>query len=356
MRNAGLVMLMTYQDGCVYLGKGNRRASISDELVERIYHRLEKNIQDSTPALSEVGSIIKNVDVQGNLNCYRLDDKYYFFSGPDKVLRAYIEKATVSARSVKTKLSKQMLENIGRALRAAGTDVELSDQDGRIVVEYARAIHAVHKIVSKIIKDNTEALAWSCDAWGVTEDVKRRLLSIPSNELTSGNKWEYAYVIARCVMDTESDGVKIKNMEPARAADLLFERIWRALKSTEGWDDFISEKTSTYREEITAYIHETLSVNGTISGSSGSDLSDPYREYQRGGSGRICNLCNSGTLLRQDEMKLPITVSMLKFNFSNRIFAGKTKPDNIYACVPCGVELVLRQNGCEIPRGPVRIR
>ncbi|MBC7080257.1 MAG: type I-D CRISPR-associated protein Cas10d/Csc3 [Methanothrix sp.] len=350
LEESGLVMLMTYQDGCVYLGKGNRRASISDELVERIYHRLEKNIQDSTPALSEVGSIVKNVDVQGNLNCYRLDDKYYFFSGPDRVLRAYIEKATVSARSVKTKLSKQMLENIGRALRAADIDVELSDQDGRIVVEYARAIHAVHKIVSEIIKDNTEALAWSCDAWGVTEDVKRRLLSIPSGELTSGGKWEYAYAIARCVMDAESDGVKIKNMEPARAADILFERIWGALKSTEGWDAFISEKTSTYREEIAAYIHETLSVNGTISVSSGSDLSDPYREYQRGGSGRICNLCNSGTLLRQDEMKLPITVSMLKFNFSNRIFAGKTKPDNIYACVPCGVELVLRQNGCEISR------
>lgn len=352
LEESGLVMLMTYQDGCVYLGKGLHRASISDELIERIYHRLERNIQESTPALSEVGSIVKNVDVQGNVNCYRLDEKYYFFSGPQRVLRAYIEKATTSARSVKTRLSVQMLENIGRALRAAGLAPELSEQDGRIVVEYARAIHAVHKsFVSEIIKDNTEALAWSCDAWGIPADVKARLLSIPSGELTSGGKWEYAYAIARCVMDAEIDGVKIRNMEPALASDILFERIWHALKSTEGWDEFISEKTRTYREEITAYIQETLSVNGTIAGSGGSGLSDPYREYQKGGSGRICNLCNSGTLLKQDEMKLPITISRLKFNFSNRIFAGKTKPDNIYACVPCGVEMVLRQNGCGISRG-----
>ena len=44
--------------------------------------------------------------------------------------------------------------------------------------------------------------------------------------------------------------------------------------------------------------------------------------------------------------------SFLKFNFSNRVFLGKGKPDNIYTCIPCSVELVLRLNGFELPKGP----
>ena len=66
-------------------------------------------------------------------------------------------------------------------------------------------------------------------------------------------------------------------------------------------------------------------------------------------SGKTCNLCNRGTLLNKKEMEN--SNSFLSFNFTNRVFVGKSKPTNIYACVPCGVELALRMNGFVLTKG-----
>jgi CRISPR-associated protein Csc3 len=43
--------------------------------------------------------------------------------------------------------------------------------------------------------------------------------------------------------------------------------------------------------------------------------------------------------------------SFLSFNFTNRVFVGGAKPDNILTCIPCGVELALRKNGFNPPKG-----
>ncbi|OPY55300.1 MAG: hypothetical protein A4E49_00472 [Methanosaeta sp. PtaU1.Bin112] len=357
LKEQGLIMLMAYQDGCVYLGKGKQRAAISEELIERVYEALEKNIQVSTPALSSATSLVRKVDLQGNINCYRLSDEYYFFSGPRMMVRAYIEKALTFAQiPKKAELSDEMRTSIRRAMEAAQMDHTLSDREERMLVEYARMVNTVQKsFISKLIKNKEQALSKSCEIWGVPDDVKKSLLNVTdemARNLVSGGKWEYAYAIAQCVMDQERDGVKLKNLSPSIAADYIFERLWPGITNIEGWNDFISERTILYRRELIEYLHDTLSINGTISKIEESELSDSYQEYQKGGSGgRLCNLCNRGTMLSQDDMKKPKAVSFLEFNFSNRRFMGTTKPDNIYACVPCGVELVLRLNGFNLPKG-----
>ncbi len=54
LQEQGLIMLMAYQDGCVYLSKGMQKAEVSGESIEKVYNVLEKNIQSSrsgTPSL-----------------------------------------------------------------------------------------------------------------------------------------------------------------------------------------------------------------------------------------------------------------------------------------------------------------
>ena len=45
LQEQGLIMLMAYQDGCVYLGKGMHQVTISGDYIEIVYKVLEKNIQ-----------------------------------------------------------------------------------------------------------------------------------------------------------------------------------------------------------------------------------------------------------------------------------------------------------------------
>jgi CRISPR-associated protein Csc3 len=125
------------------------------------------------------------------------------------------------------------------------------------------------------------------------------------------------------------------------AVNYLVALVESGLSGMEEWSAYVSRKTDIYRMEFIEYLHETLSINGTISHFEESCLSDNFKEFMA--SGKDGNLCNRGTLLNKDQMKN--SNSFLSYNFTNRVFIGKTKPDNIYACIPCGVELVLRKNG-----------
>jgi len=350
LEEQGLIMLMAYQDGCVYLGKGMKRADISENLIDEVFHRLEKNILEAAPALPD------KMDLQGPQNCYRLSDEYFFFSGPEKMVRAFLEMGLTTARMKKSDLSKAMERNINRALNAASIEPEASD--ARAIIEVARVVNAIRKsFVSELADGNAEEFTAICDIWGVPDDLKKKLQDLPedvASELTSGGKWEYAYAIAWHVIEAKHDGVALKNLPPLTSIDVLFEMVWPGLTAMDGWDELIFKKKKAYRDELNEYIHNVLSVNGTLFRLDSPGMSDPFREYQKGGSGgRLCDLCNNGTLRTdRDEMKQPKAASFLEFNFSNRIFMGTTKPDNIHACVPCGVELVLRLNGCDLTKEP----
>jgi len=351
LQEQGLIMLMAYQDGCVYLGKGMQQVMISGDFIEIVYEVLEKNIQNSSTALSEPSRIVNNLKTP-RLGYYGLSDEYYFFSGADRMLRSFIEKSITSAHAEKTTgLTDSMTDGIARCGEVVRLEMESSKEGQKILLGFARAVATVHKsFISEIISDNKQSLQKTCEIWGVPAEVCDALLDLMEKDTTylaNGGKWDYSYAIGQYVMNREYNGIKLRNMSSSNAVDILFNEIRSNVSQIDGWNDFVANKTDTYRKELIEYLHDVLTINGTISHFSKSNLSDTYKEYEL--SGKTCNLCNRGTLLNKKEMEN--SNSFLSFNFTNRVFVGKSKPTNIFTCVPCGVELALRMNGFNLPKG-----
>jgi CRISPR-associated protein Csc3 len=347
----GMVMLMAYQDGCVYLSKDRQKAEISGDLIKKIYSTLEDNIRKSSPALSNPGRLGNNLK-NPRLGYYGLSDEYYFFSGPKTMLQAFIEKSVTSAHVEKaSELTDSMTEGIRRCAEVVSLGMEGSKDGQNILLGFARAVATVHQsFISEIINDNEQALRATCNVWDVPDEIGNALIkSMNKNPtyLSNGGKWDYSYAIAQCVIDQEADGVKFRNMSAQTAINILVERIWDRVSHMEGWDEFVAGKNGAYRKELIEYLHDVLSINGMISPIDNSALSDTYKEYEQ--SGKTCNLCNRGTILNKKEMEN--SNSFLSYNFTNRVFVGKSKPVNIFVCVPCGVELALRKNGFVLPKG-----
>jgi len=351
LQDQGMIMLMAYQDGCVYLSRNTQRAKVSIEFIEELYNILEKNIQESSPALSDPGRLGNNLKTP-RLGYYGLSDEYFFFSGPKTMLQAFIEKSITSAHAEKSSdLTDSMTEGIRRCGEITALEMEGSKEGQNILLGFARAVATVHQsFVSNIIADNKQSLWKSCEIWGVPTEVCNALIdSMEKNPLylANGGKWDYSYALAQCVINQEIDGMKLRNIQPVTAIDLLVEQIWNRISHMDGWDEFLSGKTGVYRKELTEYLHDVLSINGTISPHDKSTLSDTFEEYEK--SGKTCNLCNRGTILNKKDMEN--SNSFLSFNFTNRVFVGRSKPTAIYTCVPCGVELALRRNGFNLPKG-----
>jgi len=351
LQEQGLIMLMAYQDGCVYLSKGMLKAEVSGESIEKVYNVLEKNIQQSSSALSDPGRLGNNLKTP-RLGYYGLSDEYYFFSGPKTMLQAFIEKSITSAHAEKNSdLTDSMTEGMTRCDEVVPLEMESSKEGQKILLGFARAVATVHQsFISEIVSDNKQSLRKSCEIWGVPAEVCDALIKSMETDpthLANGGKWDYSYAIAQCVIDQENNGIKLRNIPTVTAINLLADQIWNRISQMEGWDEFVAGKTEAYRKELVEYLHEVLTINGTISSLDNSALSDTFKEYER--SGKTCNLCNRGTILNKKEMGN--SNSFLSFNFTNRVFVGKSKPTNIYVCVPCGIELALRRNGFNLPKG-----
>ena len=351
LQEQGLIMLMAYQDGCVYLSKGMQKAKVSGESIEKVYNVLEKNIQQSSSALSDPGRLGNNLKTP-RLGYYGLSDEYYFFSGSKTMLQAFIEKSITSAHEEKNSdLTDSMTEGMTRCDEVVPLEMESSKEGQKILLGFARAVATVHQsFISEIVSDNKQSLRKSCEIWGVPAvvcDALIKSMETDPTHLANGGKWDYSYAIAQCVIDQENNGIKLRNIPTVTAINLLVDQIWNRISQMEGWDEFVAGKTEPYRTELVEYLHEVLTINGTISSLDNSALSDTFKEYER--SGKTCNLCNRGTILNKKEMEN--SNSFLSFNFTNRVFVGKSKPTNIYVCVPCGIELALRRNGFNLPKG-----
>ncbi|RQW79447.1 MAG: type I-D CRISPR-associated protein Cas10d/Csc3, partial [Methanothrix sp.] len=164
----GLVMLMAYQDGCVYLSKGLQKAVVSSESIENVYNVLEKNIRQSSSALSDPARLGNNLRTP-RLGYYGLSDEYYFFSGPKTMLQAFIEKSVTSAHAEKNlDLTDSMTDGIRRCGQVVPIEMECSKEGQNILLGFARAVATVHQsFVSEVITDNKQSLRKTCEIWGV---------------------------------------------------------------------------------------------------------------------------------------------------------------------------------------------
>lgn len=229
LQEQGLIMLMAYQDGCVYLGKGMQRAAVSEEFIERVYEALEKNIQGSTPALSNPSRLGNNLKTP-RLGYYGLSDEYYFFSGPKTMLRAFIEKSITSAHAENSAgLTDSMLEGISRCAGVVPIEIENSKEGQKILLGFARAVATVHQsFISEIISDNKKSLRKTCEIWGVPAEVCDALIDVMEKDptyLANGGKWDYSYAIGQCVMDRKYGDLKLRNMPPMTAIDHIVDEV-----------------------------------------------------------------------------------------------------------------------------------
>ena len=75
-------------------------------------------------------------------------------------------------------------------------------------------------------------------------------------------------------------------------------------------------------------------------------LSDPFEEYHGTRRGKTCVLCNRGTTsTRKSDIQAPKSLTTLQAGYSNHVPVDAGKPDELLACLPCQIELSLRETG-----------
>jgi len=113
------------------------------------------------------------------------------------------------------------------------------------------------------------------------------------------------------------------------------------------WDEIVeTEHAGNIRTELDAYLREIVSIDGDSSPVAGETFTDPFEEYGGSRRGKTCNLCNRGTAGgTKGDMRTPKSLTTLQAGYSNHIAVDSGKPDELLACIPCQIELSLRETG-----------
>jgi CRISPR-associated protein Csc3 len=113
---------------------------------------------------------------------------------------------------------------------------------------------------------------------------------------------------------------------------------WRGIVET--------EHAGNIRRELDAYLREIVSVDGRGAEVTDDVFTDPFEEYGGSRRGKTCNLCNRGTAGgTKSDMKASKSLTTLQAGYSNHIAVDAGKPDELLACIPCQIELSLRETG-----------
>lgn len=338
--------LAIYQDGCVYLVPAeNARPGVDQAFVDNILTQLQSNIRDSHDAYADSSELTSNLATRYAQGCYGINDQDFFYAGAETVLGAVVRKAAGDANP-----EDEPTDSMADSMAGLESHLPIEIERTRRPVGLARLAYTVRRaFVDPIldgIDDDRSSLEVTCEVFDVPDAVRDGLIAASEDEdlsPTAGGKWEYSYGIGQVLIDDgRTDVASIAEQVKAGLSTL-----------TEGWAEIVeTEHAGNLRSELAAYLSDVVSIDGHPLPDSGELLSDPFEEYHNTRRGKTCVLCNRGTTsTRKSDLEAPKSLTTLQAGYSNHIPVDAGKPDDLLACIPCQIELSLRETGASRREG-----
>jgi CRISPR-associated protein Csc3 len=333
----GYEQLLVYQDGCVYLTPEDAPTpTLDDEFAEDVFENLKTNVQNAHPSYQNASGLAQNLATRSQ-GFYGINDQDFFYAGPATVLEAVLLNGIDDADP-----GSDPTDSMADSMAELETYLSFEIDRTREPVGLARLVYTVKRSFVDPVLEETDAelssLAATCEIFGVDESVRSRLETAADEvDLTAGGKWDYAYGVAQALVN-----------EGAVGTATLADRVERGLSDLDDdWESIVeADRTGNLRSELDAYLRDVLSVDGHTVTAEGESVTDPFEQYHGARRGKTCVLCNRGTTsTRKSDMEAPKSLTTLQAGYSNHIPVDAGKPDELLACVPCQVELSLRETG-----------
>lgn len=337
--------LAIYQDGCVYIAPAEASQPDLDEvLIADLLDRLQKSIQTSHQAYSDANELQDNLTPRPK-GFYGINEQEFFYAGAETVLEAVVRTAIGDADP-----DDDPTDSMAETMAELETHLPFDIERTRRPVGMARLVDTVRRsFIEPILEESdreVSGLEATCAIFGISDTVRVALSEARNDDslsLTAGGKWDYAYGIGQALIE---DGMP-------NLVD-LHELVSKGLNNFDDeWDDIVEDvHTGNLRSELTAYLADIVSIDGRPLPETNDNLTDPFEEYHRTRRGKTCVLCNRGTTsTRKSDIKAPKSLTTLQAGYSNHIPVDAGKPDELLACIPCQVELSLRETGASRREG-----
>lgn len=336
----GCELLLVYQDGCVYFApESASEPSLDDRFVSQVLGELKAAVQQSHEAYGDARRLSSNLAILHAQNRYAANEQDFFYTSSKKLLKAIVLRGVSDADP-----EDDPTDSMEETMAGLETHLPFDIDRTREPVGLARLGYTVKRTFVDPVLDATDderdGLAATCDVFGISDSVYEGLMGAAADEdltLTAGGKWDYAYGIGQALIEArETDADEIAVLIAEGLSEISDD--WRKLVEV--------EHAGNVRTELGAYVREILSVDGRTPQSDDDGFTNPFDEYGGSRRGKTCVLCRRGTTSgRKGDMKVPKSLTTLQAGYSNHIAVDAGKPDKLLACVPCQVELSLRETG-----------
>ena len=335
----GYQKLLLYQDGCVYfVPEDSPEAAVDDTFVTELFDELKESVQNAHEAYRDATKLRDNLTTRSQ-GFYGINNQDFFYAGPATVLEAVTLKSATDANP-----EDEPTDSMSETMAGLETRLPFEIDRTREPIGFARLAYTVKRSFVDPVLDATDddrnGVTATCDVFGVADAVRNGLEDAVGDDdlgLAAGGKWDYAYGIGQALIEAnETD------------PDALAVRVGEGLTAlSEDWREIVeAEHAGNVRTELDAYLREIVSVGGRGAATETNTFTDPFEEYGGSRRGKTCNLCNRGTAGgTKGDMKAPKSLTTLQAGYSNHIAVDAGKPDELLACVPCQIELSLRETG-----------
>jgi CRISPR-associated protein Csc3 len=335
----GYEKLLLYQDGCVYfVPEDAPEATVDDAFVTELFDGLRESVRDAHEAYRDATKLRNNLTTRSQ-GFYGINNQDFFYAGSATVLEAVALRSASDADP-----EDEPTDSMANTMEGLEAHLPFGIDRTREPVGLARLAYTVKRSFVDPILDATDeardSLAATCEVFGVAGTVHKGLKDAAADDdlsLTAGGKWDYAYGIGQALIEaneTDPDALGVRVAEGLAAL-------------SDDWREIVeAEHAGNIRTELDAYLREIVSVDGHRAATTDDAFSDPFEEYGGSRRGKTCNLCNRGTAGgTKGDMKAPKSLTTLQAGYSNHIAVDAGKPDELLACVPCQIELSLRETG-----------